>query len=180
MKALGVIKKILIGITGVIFFIFALTMTILLLNYNDFGVTQFGNTSLIIINDSLSTKNYKKGDLVLVDGLKIEQIKEGNEIFVYQPDQNGVVSINLGVVGKVHADDNAISFENGANYSMKYVIGESTKIYNNLGFFLSLIESKWGFLFIILVPSFMIFIYEFYALIVEIKYGKEDNLTKKS
>ena len=35
-------------------------------------------------------------------------------------------------------------------------------------------ESKWGFLFIVLVPCFLIFIYEVYALIIEIKYGAEE------
>jgi len=174
MKAINYIKKILVGILGFIFFVFAIAMTVLLLNRNDFGVTQFGETSLIIINNQIAFENYKRGDLVLVEARKIDKIKEGDEIFVYRVEPNSMVSVDVGIVGKIHTDDNAISFENGAAYAMKYVIGSATKTYSDLGTLLSIVLNKWGFLFIILVPSFLVFIYELYALIVEIKYGKEE------
>ena len=41
-----VVKKVLLTIVGVLYFAFALCMTILLLNYNKYGITQFGETSL--------------------------------------------------------------------------------------------------------------------------------------
>lgn len=174
MKILGIIKKIVVGILGVAFFSFAIAMTILLLNYNDYGVTQFGNTSLILIKGDITSDNFKKGDLVLVDSRKIDEINVSDEIFVYKVASDGSVSIDLGKIGEVHAKDEAITYENGSTYSTKFVIGEASKVYNKIGTYLSVIESKWGFLFIVLVPSFLIFIYEFYALVVEIKYGKED------
>ena len=52
MKTLKLIKKILFTIIGVSYYVFALCMTILLLNYNDYNVTQFGEKSLVIINDT--------------------------------------------------------------------------------------------------------------------------------
>ncbi len=174
MKILEIIKKTVIGILGVAFFSFAIAMTVLLLNYNNYGVTQFDNTSLILIKGELSSDNFKKGDLVLVDSRTVNDISVGDEIFVYKVASDGSVSIDLGKVGEVHVADEAITFENGSTYSTKFVIGEASKVYNNIGTYLSIIESKWGFLFIVLVPSFLIFIYEFYALVVEIKYGKED------
>ena len=61
-KVLETIKKILIGIVGTAYFLFALAMTILLLNYNDYGVTQFANKSLIIMTDNVASEKYKKGD----------------------------------------------------------------------------------------------------------------------
>ena len=39
-------------------------MTILLLSYNDYGLSQFGNKTLILMNDQIYSENYKKGDLV--------------------------------------------------------------------------------------------------------------------
>lgn len=173
-KVLSVIKKIIIGILGVVFFTFVIAMTLLLLNYNKYGVTQFGDTSVILIKSDLSSKNFKKGDLVLVKTIKIDKVKVGDEVFAYKVDSSGSVSIDLGTIGEVHSADNALSFENGSTYSMDYVVGEASKTYNKIGTYLSIIESKWGFLFIILVPSFLIFIYEFYALIVELKYGKDE------
>lgn len=174
MKILGFIKKVIIGVLGVAFFGFAIAMTVLLLNYNDYGITQFGNTSLILIKGDITSDNFKKGDLVLVESRKITEIAVDDEIFVYKVASDGSVSIDLGKVGEVHEADEAITYENGSTYSTKFVVGEASKVYNNIGTYLSVIESKWGFLFIVLVPSFLIFIYEFYALVVEIKYGKED------
>lgn len=174
MKALKMIKKILIGIVVAIYFAFVIFMTVLLLNYNKYGVTQFENKSLIIIRDEISTNNYKKGDLVIVQSKKINNIKVGDEIFTYQIAANGEVNIDLGIVGEVHEEEQAITYENGSNYSMDFVIGSAEKTYEKVGNYLSVIESKWGFLFIVLVPSFLIFIYEVYNLIVEIKYGADE------
>lgn len=175
MKVLNKIKSIILGILGVAFFAFALSMTVLLLNYNKYGVTQFGDTSLILMKDSIATDEFKKGDLVLVKTTKIENIQKGDSLFAYSVDSKGVASVSLGKVGEVYPEDDAVSYENGSTYSMEFVIGKADKVYNDIGGYLSILESKWGFLFIVLVPGFLIFIYEVYALIVEIKYGDEEN-----
>ena len=174
-KVLETIKKILIGIIGTAYFIFALIMTILLLNYNDYGVTQFGNKSLVIINDEIASENYEKGDLVIVEGKRVDKIELGEEIFTYRIDSRGIPSIQVGIVGDIYIEDDAIAFENGETYSMEFVAGVGTESYEHLGTALSIIESQWGFLFIVLVPCFLIFIYEVYSLIVEIKYGAEED-----
>lgn len=174
MKILEVIKKFFIGVLGIAFFAFALCMTILLLYRNNYGVTQFGKTSLVIINDEIASEKYAKGDLVLVETQKLENIAEGDEIFAYSVDSNNVAHVNLGNVGDVYPDEKAISYENGSGYSIEYVIGKATKVYHNYGLILSIVESQWGFLFLVLVPGFLIFIYEIYALIIEIKYGEAE------
>ena len=174
-KVLETIKKILIGIIGTAYFIFALIMTILLLNFNDYGITQFGTKSLVIINDTIANENYKKGDLVIVEAQRVEDVEVGQEIFTYRIDSRGIPSIQVGIVGDIYVEDEAIAFENGETYSMEFVAGVGTESYEHLGTALSIIESQWGFLFIVLVPCFLIFIYEVYSLIVEIKYGAEED-----
>ena len=174
MKVLNILKKIIISILLVIFFAFTITMTVLLLNFNKFGVSQFDETSLLIIKKSFSSETYKKGSLVFVESKNIKDYKEGEEVFVYHLDGHGGVNIQLGIVGKVFVDDDAITFTNGSTYSSEFIMGTGTKSYPKLGTFLSIIESKWGFLFIILVPNFFLFVYQLYSLIVEIKYGKDD------
>lgn len=175
MKVLEAIKRIIIGVVGTAYFVFALIMTILLLNFNDYGVTQFGNTSLVIINDDVAGEKYDKGSLVIVEQPKIDNIKVGEEIFTYRVDSKGIPMIQVGKIGEVYIEDNALAFENGETYSYEFVAGRPTKIYANMGMALSIIESQWGFLFIVLVPCFLIFIYEIYSLIVEIKYGGEED-----
>ena len=173
-KVLKAIKSIILTLLGIAFFVFALSITILLLNYNKYGLTQFGTTTFVIISDDITSEIVKKGDLVLVDSKKINELEIGDEIFAYRLGDNGSVSVELGKVGQVYLDENAVSFENGDIFSMKFVIGSADKIYNKIGTYLSVLESKWGFLFLILVPCLLIFIYEIYALVVEIKYGAEE------
>ncbi len=175
MKAVKIIKNIVITIILVIFFAFTISMTILLLNYNKFGVTQFDDVSLLIIKKNFSSETYAKDSLVLVESKKITDYKIGEEVFVYHLDGSGGVNIQLGVVGQVYEKDDAIAFTNGGTYSSQFIIGTGYKIYPNIGKILSVIESKWGFLFIVLVPNFFLFIYQLYALIIRIKYNKDDD-----
>lgn len=174
MKVLKVIKRIIITLVLIAFFAFTVTMTILLLNYNKFGVTQFDDTSLLIIKKGFTSETYQKNSLVIVESKEVKDYQLGEEVFVYHLDGHGGVNIELGVVGQVFEEDNAITFSNGNTYSSEFIIGSGEKIYPNIGKYLSIIESKWGFLFIILVPNFFLFVYQLYSLIVEIKYGKED------
>ena len=59
------IKKIFSLVLFGIYFVFALVMTILLLNYNEYGITQFDNKSLIMINSKISNDEFKKGELIV-------------------------------------------------------------------------------------------------------------------
>ncbi|MGI6329669.1 MAG: hypothetical protein ACOXZR_02270 [Bacilli bacterium] len=178
MKVLRFIKKMITGILGIAFFTFAIAMALLLLNYNDYKVSQIDKTSFIIIRDTIAADRYEKGDLVLVEEKKIEEISEGDELFVYVVGTKGIEKIELGVVSELHYEENAITFKNGSTYLMKFVAGEAKKVYPELGTYLSVITSQWGFLFIILVPCFLIFISQVYALVIEIKYGgQEENLS---
>ena len=173
-KVLQKIKSFILGVLGVVFFIFALSMTVLLLNYNKYGLTQFGSTTFVMIKDDITSEILKKGDLVLVKSKKIMDMEVGDEIFVYRILQNNRVLVEVGKVGQIYLEEDAVAFENGDIFSTEFIIGTADKIYNKIGTYLSIIESKWGFLFIVLVPCLLIFIYEIYALIVEIKYGAEE------
>lgn len=173
-KLIEIIKKFVVGGLGIAFFGFVIVMTILLLNFNDYGVAQIENTSFVIIREDISSEKYNKGDLVLVEGKKISKINADDELFVYKVDNTGVVTIDIGVVGKVHLEDEAVSFKNGSTFASEFIVGTAGEVYDDIGAYLAIIQSTWGFFFIILVPSFLIFIYQLYALIVEIKYGKDE------
>ncbi len=174
MKVFSVIKRIVITLILIAFFAFTITMTVLLLNFNKFGVTQFDDTSLLIIKKGFTSETYKKNSLVIVESKEVKDYKVGEEVFAYHLDGHGGVNIQLGVVGQVFEEDDAITFSNGDTYSSEFIIGTGEKIYPNIGKYLSIVESKWGFLFIILVPNFFLFVYQLYSLIVEVKYGKDE------
>ena len=174
-KVLQKIKSFIIFVFGAAFFVFALSMTLLLLNYNKYGLTQFGDTTFVTIKDEFTSETFKKGDLVLVKSRKLDKLKLGDEIFVYRIISSNKVAVEVGKVGQIYLDEDAVSFENGDTFSNEFIIGTADKTYEKVGTYLSIVESKWGFLFIVLIPCLLIFIYEIYALIVEIKYGDEEN-----
>ena len=174
-KVLQLIKSFIMGVFGLIFFAFAISMTVLLLNYNKYGLTQFGNTTFVMVTDAIASETFKKGDLVLVNSGKITDLEVGEDIFVYRIVANDKVTVEIGKVGQIYPEEDAVAFENGDIFSKEFVIGTADKVYEKVGTYLSIIESKWGFLFLVLVPCLLIFIYEIYALIVEIKYGAEEN-----
>lgn len=173
-KALTIIKKGLIGLVWVLFFAFAILMTLLLLNRNEYGVTEFDDLSLIIIDSELSSEQYGKGELVVTRFKDTDELMSGEYVFTYKLLENNGVEIQFGEVGRVYPDEDALTFVNGSTYSMDLVAGVGIEKYNHLGTFLSIVLSRWGFLFLILVPCLFIFIYQVYALIVEIKYGNEE------
>lgn len=174
MKIGKIIKKIFLGILGVVFFGFAIGITFLLLNYNKYGVTEIEDTSVIIIKKGISSENFKKGDVVLTKKVEFSDLAVGEEIFVYKVAEDGSVSIELSKIDELHPKDNAVTLENGNTFDMTFVIGESYKVYEGIGTYLGIVTSTWGFLAIVLIPSFVILIYEIYELIIEIKYGKDE------
>lgn len=178
MKVIKTIKNIIFGLLMLIFFVFATAMAVTLINRNKYGVTVFGDSSLVSINKKLSNKDYKRGDLVIVENKKLSDYKPGEEVFVYVI-RNEKPSIDIGVLGAVDLTESRIEMENGSLFKDEYLLGTATKVYPGIGTPYSIIGSTMGFLFIVLIPCFLIFIYQLYALIVEIKYGKE-KVTKEN
>ena len=54
MKVLNAIKKFFLGVLTLVFFAYAIVMTFLLLNFNNYGVTEVGDTSIVIIKDKIA------------------------------------------------------------------------------------------------------------------------------
>ena len=173
MKVLKKLKTFFVGLLVLAFFIFATAMALVLIYRNKYGVTQFGDTSLVLINTQNSSEKFKKGSLVLTESKKLQDYKIGKEMFVYVV-EGKIVHIEFGKLGVVDSDNKRIVFENGRIFKDEFIIGQPTKSYEFMGTFLSVVGSTMGFLFVILIPCFLIFIYQIYALVVEIRYGKEN------
>ncbi len=169
-----IIKKIFIWIIAIIFFSFAIIMTVMLLNQNEFGVTQISDSSYILINDNIANESYKEGDLVVVNERRVTDIAVGDEIFVYRVAKDDTVTIEIGKVGEVLPEEDLVALENGATFASKFIVGESSYVIPVVGNFLGFILSQWGFLFLVVVPCFLVFVYQLYTLIIEIKYGEEE------
>ena len=92
-KVLKIIGIILIVIYAVV----AITLTIFLLNYNKYNITEINDKSLIIVRDEELKPDFQKGDLVIVKKNQNKDIKVGDKIFFYD-NYKDIVSVNLGTV----------------------------------------------------------------------------------
>ncbi len=157
------------------YIIVAIVITIFLLNYNQYGVTELGDKTLIIVKDDALLPNYKKGDLLVVTRVPDAQINVNDYIFFYeQSREKKTVIINLGrVISKreVNSTETTYRLEGDVDYSSEFVIGNTNnvKVYGSLGSVVGALESRWVFLLFIIVPILFIFLYELYEFVLEVK-----------
>ena len=133
-------KRTLGNLVVIIYVIVAITVTLCLLNYNEYNVTVFGNSTLILITDDSLTPDYVEGDLIIAKKEKLDEIAEGDKIFFYNEND-----IKLGEVKQVNKYEGVSStFILDGNHQIveDEVIGseESVKVYHNLGKVLSILE----------------------------------------
>lgn len=183
MKILGGHDERVIGnIIFVIYAIIAVFVTVCLLSYNDYKISEFGSNSLIIIDSNSLEPNFYSGDLVIVNGR--DKIEEGDNIFFYNIEENNV-EVTYGEVTGIEE-----SMLNGTTYIINdqltieddIVVGsaESASRISGVGSVLAVLESKWGFLFLIVFPSLIAFVYEIYIVVMEVKESKNSDNGKES
>lgn len=160
----------------IIYAIIAVFVTICLLSYNEFKVTEFGETSLVLIDNEELQPNYNKGDLVIVN--RDTRIRENDSIFFYNTsaDKVEITVANVTNVEKVSNFEYTYTLEGNMIISSEYVIGntEGVTVIPKLGTVLGILESKWGFLILIVFPSLLAFIYEITVVFAEIKEGRNN------
>ena len=172
------ILKLFLGIILVIYAGIAIVLTVLLLNYNDYGITEFSDSSIILVQDDELKPNFNKDDLVVVNKDEFKDIKIGDKIFFYDTYKDQI-TINLGnVIDKevINKDEVTFVIDGDHSLSSEYVIGkaENSKVYSGLGKIVSILESRYGFLFIIIFPILVLFIYEINMFIKELKHSDDE------
>ena len=174
MKKIGTILK-----TGIIavWFIIAIFVTMCLLSYNDFKVATFGKYSLIIMDSDEMEPEYLEGDLLIVKRNSDAKINIGDEVFYYNTSKDSdVVVFTDTVQNKVDVSRGESTYTlNEKKVSSDYIIGtkRSTKNYHHLGTILSILSSKWGYMFLVIFPTLFATIYEV-VLIVEVSKNKNN------
>ncbi len=161
-------KKILFNLVVIIYVVIAIFVTICLLSFNEYRISEFGNKSLIIISNEDEAINYHKGDLLIVTKENLKNAHSGDTVFFYESKGVKIAEINevkdFGEAG--------INYIIDGNYKVVEddVIGTSNSVnaIPKVGQVLQILESKWGFLFLIVFPSLIAFLREIYDLILEI------------
>ena len=167
------------GFLQVVIIIYVICITACLLCKNKYGFTEIGDMTLITINEHLAEflPETKESDLLLVRK-STSDINVGDQIYYYATDNNEYVIKTAHVKEEVTSEDDmalyALDDEKSSTIATNRVIGKYSAVYNNIGGILDVLESKLGFLLLVILPILLIFMYQIYALIMVIKYGEED------
>ena len=160
-KALG-------NIIIVLYVIVAIAVTICLLTFNEYKVSTIGDKTLVIIDEEDNDLNYNKGDLIIVGKNGFKNASKGDIVFFY--DSKGIKIAEI--QKKNDFGESGVTFTIDGNYQVVQdeVIGTSNniKIIPHVGKVLAILESKWGFLFLIVFPSLLAFLHEIHQLVLEI------------
>ena len=165
----------------VVIIIYVILVTMFVLCKNKYGYTQFGDYSFANI-DLIAEKNVKdtkKGDLLVVKNSN--DIHKGDLIYYYAVLNDNYI-VRSAVVTDVKEDDYSalytVSLSNTTiNVASSRVLGKYSTVYNNLGSVLSVLESRVGFLLLVLLPIMVVFIYQVYEYIIMLKY--DENLVNE-
>lgn len=167
-------KKVIGNIFTIIIVILIMIMSVLLLSYNEFRVTEIGNKTLLILDEDMM--NYKAGSLLVVEKKSSDTYKSGDYVFYYDTSKAKAKTVLAPIIDEYQKVDDEVSYIVGDDYVLNdvYIIGkkDNVKEYKNLGKVLGVLESKWGNLFLVVVPAFILFVYEVFNLFYEIKKAK--------
>lgn len=146
-------KKIVLNIFIGVYLITTILITYVLLSYNKYNIAEFNNSYLFA----------DKSNLVVV--YKNSSINNDDNIYYYG--NNGKIKI-----GKVvNISDGIYTLDNEYTLDKDNILGSkgNSKSYCILGSIYNVLTSKWGYLFIIIFPMLIAFVYEIYEIIKEIK-----------
>lgn len=160
-------RKVVWDLIVIVYILIAVFITVCLLAYNDYNVTQFGDKLLVVVKNG-NYDDYKKNDLLIID--KDEDYKEDDNVFYYI-EKAGNYYINYGSIDKIEKETAII---NGEIVDINTVIStdDEVSVISGVGAILSVLESKWGYLCIVIFPILIAFIYEIYEIVKELKKGK--------
>ncbi len=172
--------KTIFGFIGFAYLVVAVFAIVCLLKKNNYGLPQFGNTTFVVIDSEAMGGYYDKGDLVILKKPNNDDVKINDAVFFYETafKQNTINVANVTSKEKIN-DEETTYHVKGTSFSSSYLVGkvDGSVKYPVIGTILNIFTSKWGFLFLVILPFFILFMIEIVAIYDEVKHG---NKTKKS
>lgn len=174
-KIFGSIGKFLLYIFEFIIIIYVIVITTFLLFRNKYGYTEVANTTFVPlkIDTAEYIKDGKEGNLLVVK--KTSNLKEGDLIYYYTTEEERYIVKSDYIKSIFNGDGNklyTLNDEAGSTVVSTRVLGKYANQYAGFGTIFGLLTSKFGFLFLVLLPIMCIFIYQLYSLIMVLKYEK--------
>ena len=166
-------KKVVFNILIIIYVIVVVIITYSLLSYNEYNIIETKNKYILTLKEP--TEGIKTTDLLVIK--KENNLKTNDYVFYYDTyAPNITVKLNkIKNIEKINNTEQEIQLENNLVLSSENILGKksNTKTYLLLGAVLTILTSKWGYLFIIIFPMLLAFIYEIYAIAKEISSSRK-------
>lgn len=174
-KIFGSIGRFLLYIFEFLIIIYVIVITTFLLFRNKYGYTEVGNTTFVPlqIDTAEYIKDGKEGNLLVVK--KTSNLNEGDLIYYYTTEEERYIVKSDYIKSVFNGDGNklyTLNDESGSTVVSNRVLGKYANQYAGFGTIFGLLTSKFGFLFLVLLPIMCIFIYQLYSLIMVLKYEK--------
>ena len=169
-------KRAIGAVLFVIYSIIAIAVTVLLLSYNDYNCSEIGDYTVYIANNDLLEPEYEKGSILVIERASDRNVQVGDEIFLYKVINSSEYEVVTRTLERKTQKGSHIIYEvsEEETYDNSYFIGkvdDTTVIGSPWGTILSILESKWGYLFCIVIVSLLLFLQEVFDLVIELKYG---------
>ena len=168
-------KKVLGGILLVVYSIIAIAVTVLLLSFNEYNCSEIGGYTVYIVNDDALEPEYKQGSILIIKGTTDKNVQIGDEIFLYKVINSQEYELVSKTLAEKAQQGRHITYvaDDNEMYASDYFIGKAsdTVVIEGWGYLLALLESKWGYLFCVVIVSLLLFLQEVFELVMEIKYG---------
>ena len=170
----------------VLIIIYVIFVTTCILSKNRYGYTNIFGYTLVSVHqeDEAYIKDSKGGNLLVVknDG----NVNKNQYVYYYYADVSDPNNEKYVVRGAFVTD--TIKGDGGELYSLKdkedpkiskaRVLGNYSNQYAVIGGVLEFLETRLGFLFCVLLPIMIVFVYQIYEFVVILNYDKADKIRK--
>lgn len=160
------------NVLEIIIVIYVIVVTSCILCRNNFGFTQFGSYTIASVDEV--NVNYlsdsKPGNLLVIKNN--DNLKKDDLLYYYTPINEEYV-IKNGVVNQIiKSNDNALYIldnDEKTSVSDSRILGKDVKEFAFLGSVKDVLESRIGFLLLVLLPIVIVFVYEICKFVISIK-----------
>ena len=175
--------KIVWNVVQVLIIFYVILITGFIFCENKYGFTQIGDYTFNNVTklDTKNIKDVKAGDLLIVK--TTDDLEVGDTIYYYAAYNEQYVIVSDKVVSKKKDRDTMVYTLNEDDpfiVSDSRVIGKYTHKYHNLGKVLSVLESKNGFIFLVLLPIMIVFIYQVQQFLLLLRYEKLEEIKEEN
>lgn len=166
-----------------IWVVLAIFTTISLLTFNKYEVSEFGDYSLFIIDNRSLAPTFNKYDIVIIRKDLQENYNIGDQVFFYYGNKKTNSYINLGEITDVQRNEFAEDSYTFSNVEVSYdkIVGAANGaiVFNKIGILLKFMESQWGFMFTVILPTIYAVVYEIYYIVTQVKKETKKELAKE-